>query len=226
MIQVYKKNELFTIENTVTDVIYPNLTREEALVLLKKFDRNDTEHRCDFAIKEDNMCFEYVSLDDKDKTIADLEAKLVEKDEQIKRRIAVYEKQFIEQTNENYELEQQLAEKENTITNLIEDSNASKELLKKQLNEQAGLCEEFRFQLAEKDKEIEYLNKQARKFNNEAQKYFEDAYCNDTIYQDKISFAVEQLEKVKEFLYSGYAVDNEEIEKEINNQIKELKEMK
>ena len=34
------------------------------------------------------------------------------KDEQIKRRIAIYEKQFIEQTNENYELKQQLAEKE------------------------------------------------------------------------------------------------------------------
>lgn len=80
MIQVYKKNELFIIENTVTDIIYPNLTREEALVLLKKFDRDEPEDRCDFAIKEDNISFEYASIDDKDKTIANLEANLADKD--------------------------------------------------------------------------------------------------------------------------------------------------
>lgn len=47
--------------------------------------------------------------------IIDLEAKLEEKDEQIKRRVAVYEKQFIEQTDEIYKLKQQLAEKEHSI---------------------------------------------------------------------------------------------------------------
>lgn len=51
-------------------------------------------------------------------------------------------------------------------------------------------------QLAEKDEEIAYLTKQVKKFNNEAQKYFEDAYCNDFHNQDKISFAVEQLEQI------------------------------
>ena len=51
--------------------------------------------------------------------------------------------------------------------------------------------------IAEKDEEIAYLTKQVKKFNNEAQKYFEDAYCNDFHNQDKISFAVEQLEKLK-----------------------------
>lgn len=91
MIQVYKKNELFIIENTVTDIIYPNLTREEVLVLLKKFDRDEPEDRCDFAIKEDNISFEYASLGDKDKTIAeqreqisDLEAKLAESEKKLK----------------------------------------------------------------------------------------------------------------------------------------------
>ena len=55
-------------------------------------------------------------------------------------------------------------------------------------------------QLAEKEKEIAYLTKQVKKFNNEAQKYFEDAYCNDFHNQDKISFALEQLEQIrKEF---------------------------
>ena len=89
MIQVYKKNDLFVIEDTITETIYPNLTREEALVLLKKFDRDEPEDRCDFAIKEDNISFEYASIDDKDKTIAeqrkqitDLEAKLTEKEKE------------------------------------------------------------------------------------------------------------------------------------------------
>ena len=54
--------------------------------------------------------------------------------------------------------------------------------------------------LEEKDKEIEYYKKQAKKFNNETQKYYEDAYCNNFHNQDKISFTVEQLEKVKECL--------------------------
>ena len=54
--------------------------------------------------------------------------------------------------------------------------------------------------LAEKDKELAYMTEQAKKFNNEAQKYFEDAYCNDFHKQDKISFCIEQLEKVKEFI--------------------------
>ena len=54
--------------------------------------------------------------------------------------------------------------------------------------------------LAEKDKEIAYLTKQVKKFNNEAQKYFEDAYCNDFHKRDKISFAIEELEQIrKEF---------------------------
>lgn len=66
--------------------------------------------------------------------VADLEAKLAEKDEQIKRRIAVYEKQFIEQTNENCELKQQLAEKEKEIRQLDNEKgmllNNSMKLLK------------------------------------------------------------------------------------------------
>ena len=83
MIQVYKKNELFVIEDTITETIYPNLTREETVELLKKFDRDEPEDRCDFAIKEDNISFEYASIDDKDKIIADLETKLAEKEKEI-----------------------------------------------------------------------------------------------------------------------------------------------
>ena len=50
--------------------------------------------------------------------------------------------------------------------------------------------------LAEKDEGIAYLTKQVKKFNNEAQKYFEDAYCNDFHNQDKISFAIDILEEL------------------------------
>ena len=58
----------------------------------------------------------------------------------------------------------------------------------------------FKKQLAEKDKQIKNLNL-------EAQKYYEDAYCNDFHNQDKISFAVEQLEKVKEYTDEVWWVD-------------------
>lgn len=97
-------------------------------------------------------------------------------------------------------------------------------------------------QLAEKEKELAYMTKQAKKFNNEAQKYYEDAYCNDFHKQDKISFAVEQLEKVKEWCehwkcYTeniNYVIVEEKngircnptLYEEIDNQIKALKEGK
>ena len=86
--------------------------------------------------------------------------------------------------------------------------------------------QQLKQQLAEKDKEIEYYKKQAKKLNNEAQKYFEDAYCNDSIYQDKISFCIEQLEKVKEH-NDNLVCDDEDyynyITAFIDNQIKQLK---
>ena len=86
-------------------------------------------------------------------------------------------------------------------------------------------------QLAEKDKEIAYLTKQVKKFNNEAQKYFEDAYCNDFHNQDKISFAVEQLEKAKGLIANHiqelWTCENDDIDlvlyEEIDKQINELK---
>ena len=215
MIQVYKKNELFIIENTVTDIIYPNLTREEALVLLEKFDRNETEHRCDFAIKEDDISFEYASLDDKDKTIAeqrkqisDLEAKLAEKD----------------------------AERE------LDNSFWKQE------------CDSLQKTLVEKDKEIENLTEELDDKN--FCKDFVDLYTENRLktqllnenWKDKISFTIQQLEKVKnkieskvESIYKilddlnikivGESTSRElnayeEIAKDINNQINELKEMK
>lgn len=274
MIQVYKKNELFIIENTVTDIIYPNLTREEALVLLEKFDRNETEHRCDFAIKEDDISFEYASLDDKDKTIAeqrkqitDLEAKLVEKekereldnsfwkqecdslqktlvekDAELWKWSTQYARAYVNRQNaliaEKVGLQQQLAEKdktieeinrefmqaikdwkallaekENTITTLIEDSKTSKEILKKQLTDKEQENERLKEEICKYEITLMDKNSQLKKQH-----------------QDKISFCIERLDKVKELLlekcgetYSKtYCGIDEDIEEIIGNQIKQL----
>ena len=96
------------------------------------------------------------------------------------------------------------------------------------LNEQDKENQQLKKQLAEKEEEIAYLTKQVKKFNNEAQKYFEDAYCNDFHNQDKIDFAVEQLEKVKSaFGLINSKLDKVETIKEyihyIDHQINELK---
>lgn len=76
-------------------------------------------------------------------------------------------------------------------------------------------------QLVEKEKELAYMTKQAKKFNNEAQKYYEDAYCNSFQNQK----AIAELEKVRTFI----TVNNEPTRKMtaitrfINQQIKTLK---
>ena len=167
MIQVYKKNELFIIENTVTDIIYPNLTREEALVLLEKFDRNETEHRCDFAIKEDDISFEYVSLDDKDKTIAeqrkqiaDLEAKLAESEYKNEQLVdALNGEVFINYKlpMENAQLKQQLADKNRKIADLQSQLQQANEIINNPdtlIFQQQQLIDNLKSQLAEKDLKI------------------------------------------------------------------------
>lgn len=111
------------------------------------------------------------------------------------------------------------------------------EPLIKQLEEQNDRLikerDDANLKLAEKEKELAYMTKQAKKFNNEAQKYFEDACCNDSDDQDKISFAVAYLEIIKafiidkEFYFTGEdysTVYVEDITEEIDNQIKQLKE--
>lgn len=207
MIQVYKKNELFIIENTVTDIIYPNLTREEALVLLKKFDRDEPEDRCDFAIKEDNISFEYASIDDKDKTIADLEAKLAEKDAERELDNAFWKQ-------ECDSLQKTLAEKEKEILDIKFMMRNTEQALRNVPNAMAG-----------QRKRIDELTKELKQDN-----------------QDKISFAIAELEKVKDWCENhkfsdeddyviAYEPDEEDasgcvdyLKDQIDNQIKQLRE--
>lgn len=78
-------------------------------------------------------------------------------------------------------------------------------------------------QLVEKEKELAYMTKQAKKFNNEAQKYYEDAYCNSFQNQK----AITELEKVKKTLSAYVRADHIiwdfNVNEVIDQQIKELK---
>lgn len=113
--------------------------------------------------------------DNQQNEIQQLKQQLEEKDEQIKKRVMVYEKQFIEQTDEIYSLKQQLAETEQRFLEFQEDSIR---------NEQIYVRE-----LAEKDKEIERLKD-----------FIGCKGCVDVIKKsnkDQTQLAIKELEKVK-----------------------------
>lgn len=129
----------------------------------------------------------------------DLEAKLAKSE----KRIQAYE-EIVEQKDKE-----------------ISFANRDKTCIVKQLNDPKAYVlledyKELKQQLAEKDKQV-------KKLNLEAQKYYEDAYCNDTVYQDKISFCIEKLERVDAFIKSGYCFDCGDVRIEIDNQIEQLK---
>lgn len=89
---------------------------------------------------------------------------------------------------------------------------------------------ELKQQLAEKDKEIEKL----QHYNDRLAQGIYHSYGEhfiSKVKQDKISFAVEQLEKVRSFAYNTFkefgCFDETDLEHILDNQIKELKkEMK
>lgn len=240
MIQVYKKNELFIIENTVTDIIYPNLTREEALVLLEKFGRNETEDRCDFAIKEDNISFEYASLDDKDKTIAeqrkqitDLEAKLAKYEKFMKDNewdsLGEMQETLNKCEKEYFDIQKQLAEKEKEreLDNSFwkqECDSLQKALAEKEKEEFLWLQKAD--ELFERGKDYEeiwqFLIDRIKSVNG---KRYADGYTHN---QDKISFCIEQLEKVLVLIHNAVNIDSPAYDlvglyDAVSNQINELK---
>lgn len=98
------------------------------------------------------------------------------------------------------------------------------------VDEKTKQIDQLKQQLAEKDKELIYMTKQAKKFNNEAQKYYEDAYCNGL--QNQNQKAIAELEKVKELVKDKSAwqspfgllkMQESDVEQIIDQQIKELK---
>ena len=167
------------------------------------------------------------NLEECHKVIADLEAKLAVADDCADR----YWKQIGVLEEENKKLKEFIEKRENCNEWLTMKDNENLQYEVNQLKHQLAEKEKEK----EKEKELEYYKKQTKKFNNEAQKYFEDAYCNDFHTQDKISFCIEQLEKVKEEIgnkidtfidiYENRCVETGDLEFFINNQIKQLKEM-
>lgn len=155
-------------------------------------------------------------IENQEKQISDLEAKLAEKNDELNR----YAELFGMKDKDFYAVEKTEYEK-----------------MKQGVKE---IVDNLKQQLAEKDKQI-------KKLNLEAQKYYEDAYCNDFHNQDKISFCIGKLEELQEvmgdevdnYLYS-HNMDNynefvthqgmyscfEILVKCIDSQIKQLKEMK
>ena len=136
-------------------------------------------------IDNDNINFE-----DVENTITyslsakNLENNLNKREEKLCDKITDLEAKLAESERKNFELLTKL--------NLKEYAPAFCTLADREC-EALGQVKKLKQQLAEKETHV-------KKLNNEAQKYFEDAYCNDFHKQDKISFAIEQLEQIrKEF---------------------------
>lgn len=177
------------------------------------------------------------------KEIAEAVNEIIEENENLKQQLAESEKKLNQYPYKNDVIEKQYEDLKNGIKFRIENNitddwkqlyhcidvlcEKHKERIKDIEN---GICviEKLEAKLAEKEKELTYMTKQAKKFNNEAQKYFEDACCNDNDNQDKISFCIEQLEKVKNNILSNitFGIESVGIMNSIDNQIKQLKEGK
>ena len=157
--------------------------------------------------------------DNQQNEIQQLKQQLEEKDEQIKKRVMVYEKQFIEQTDEIYSLKQQLAEKQNTIDEI------NKEFVQA-VHDWKALC-------AEKDKEIEKLNKTLEMCKHIERYDIGEMFLeNAKLIIEKRQFAIQKLEKVKELVKDKSAwsspfgllkIQESDVEQIIDQQIKELK---
>ena len=154
--------------------------------------------------------------------ISDIEAKLAEKDKAIENWQTIYESVVQTCHNDKEEikrLNKRLETQENTITNLVEDNRASQEWYKKQLEEK------------EKERHEEW--KTGKEWKWEWQKVNQELEKAD---QDKISFAVEKLEQVKETAECvlDNALKNSSLNQsyydrlldEIDNQIKQLRKGK
>ena len=146
-------------------------------------------------------------LHKKDKTIADLEAKLAESEENNK----LLEMQLQDMERSKLSWENQYFTLYNTLKNyreVIEKQLAEKDEEIKQLNNRILISQ----LQAPKEQILNILGSQCIQYNPD---------------QDKISFALEQLEKVKENILSNitFGIESVGIMNSIDNQIKQLKEM-
>lgn len=149
-------------------------------------------------------------LNKRDKTIADLEAKLAESEARIK---------DLEFRNKNLEHSLSVAPNANAGQRArIVELKGINHQLKQQL---ADALKDFNDIQEENDELAQQLQEEKnrnKKLNHEAQKYYEDAYCNDFQNQK----AIAELEKVKEY-NRGLVYSSSLIDKFIDQQIKSLK---
>ena len=151
-----------------------------------------------------------------EKKIADLEAKLAESE---RNNLILYSMLY------------QILEKQGCDNIPSEINQMTGLMLEKQSDWFKGNrnYDQLKQQLAEKERQV-------KKLNNEAQKYFEDAYCNDFHNQDKISFCIEKFQETKKSLrdkvclmendehcYPQNAIHWQDVVAIIDNQINKLK---
>lgn len=195
---------------------------------------------------------------DLEQKLSDLEAKLAESEKKLSQypyKNDVIEKQYKELKDgikfrvennitddweQHYHCIDVLCEKHKARIRDIENGICKIEELEKLLNAKEKIktqslkgFEKLKQQLAEKEKLIEFYINSGKELCEEINKLNSQAlnYCDeiDNANQDKISFALEQLEKVKELLYPELRFDYSlylRVMHEIDNQIKQLKEMK
>jgi chromosome segregation ATPase len=154
--------------------------------------------------------------------IANLEAKLAEKRQDcvaLDKAWNNLNNQLSVKDDEIRELKQQLANQENTITNLIEDNRASQEWYKKQLEEKEKEVECLRTRQFIDMTEKEMLELKIATHNEDLKK------IKHIFNQDKISFAVEQLEFAQKYIqqYVNNFDDMNDCLYAIDNQIKQLR---
>ena len=230
-----KKNEYFVENYDVTESVEYLLAEVKRDYEFKK----QVEIQCGLCASNDILNKQAWQYKNK---IADLEAKLAESESELEKQkekydklYACYKKTSSEDLKDKYhladeieELQQQLAEKDETIENLRIDLKDWQDLEEKISTKYDKVVEK----LAEKQKELEEVKKSRTYIMNFGDKVKEVQVVDNN--QDKISFAVEQLENCrlnlikllnKKRVYLDSST-TDEMDDLFDNQIKQLKEGK
>lgn len=233
--KIINKNERLKYRQTINE-LKQQLEEKDKLIEFGREEIKKRNKRIDEIVERDKKLF-----DDKNKELEKLKQQLAESftEEDVEgliedrnKTIKFLQKELAEKQNTINEINKEFvqavhdwktlcAEKDKEIEKLKTKQKPivmhSKEDYFKRCNflEEENIKLQFaQKQLVEKEKELAYMTKQAKKFNNEAQKYYEDAYCNSFQNQK----AIVELEKVKNFVDGRtYCADY------INKRIQELK---
>ena len=207
----------------------------------KAYSRGHSQRDIDDEIKL-NALREDVA--NKEKRIIELKQQLAEKDRAIENWQTMYESVVQTCHNDKEEIERlnkQLETQQNTITNLVEDNRASQEWYKKQLEDKEKKIGEYKLYIESFKHSQDLDKKYISKLESDLAEKCRLLKTNETllsgtkiiekeINQDKISFAVEQLEQLKHDVWTDQQDDgwlDEQVDiyfltETIDNQIKRL----